>query len=958
VLLIERVFTTRISHIVLLAVAYIVFARIGQVFAIPPGNISAVWIPSGIVLAAILMKGNYLWPGIFVGAFLGNIWAYYDFSTADNIARSLVSATSNGIGDSVAAILGASFIKRITGSSYPFSKGSDVLAFVLYGAILGGGISAVFGVTSLSLMGFVDWDEYVTVLITWWVGDGAGVLLITPVLLVFSHWRDWQWLTVRSGCELLLFYVAILLLIFLRVEGDIVSTSTTLPVILLLPLLMWSVFRFPDHVTFLAIVIMSALIIIAKANFFSFNTSGITNVSIVELQLCLSIISVTVLILVANKKNKDQIEEFLETANGYNRTLFEELSLGLVLCDMDGKLQDVNPAYAAIIGRSIEETIALSYWDITPEKYSQKESEQLKDLEENGCYGPYEKEFIHKDGRHISVVLRGRVIVLDEVQYILSSVEDISEEKQVEGKLLAIENRYQALFDSAKEAVIITDKDGVVFGVNRSAEILFGYNTGDIVGKNVRVLVPDFIQSSHDGYINDFHSTGGSQVTGVGRDVDGRRKDGTLFPVHIAIGQYREEQGVSFMAIVRDLSNEKKHHESLKREAENAIKANHAKSDFLSSMSHELRTPLNAIIGFSQLLEMGKDNLSKDQLVSVNEIQRGGKHLLTLINEILDLSKIESGKVTINMQDVNLTRIVEECLRLTSSQAEEHGVVVTVAKNTDFKLRCDPFRFKQILLNYLSNAIKYNKPSGTASITFQETIHAVTMQDCLRIIVSDTGQGLSEKHMASLFSPFERGDAERGAVQGTGIGLAISKKLALLMAGDVGVSSTLGEGSTFWVDILLADIAVVSKGSGVKKRSLSTTKLVTQKTLESTEAAKVLYIEDNEGNILFIKQAFKLYSDSYSLQACSNPHQGLALAIEEPPDLILLDISMPGMDGFEVLKHLRKDKATRKVPVIAISANAMEADVEKGVLAGFDGYLCKPVNISTLMDTMDGILID
>ncbi len=498
------------------------------------------------------------------------------------------------------------------------------------------------------------------------------------------------------------------------------------------------------------------------------------------------------------------------------------------MCGMDGKLNDVNPAYAAIIGRSVEETKRMSYWDITPEEFSNYEDEKLENLDRNGFYGPYEKEYFHKDGRRIPVSLRGKVVCLDGVEYILSSVEDISDKKEC--------------------------------------------------------------------------------------------------------------------------------YESLKRAIKDATDANLAKSAFLSSMSHELRTPLNAIIGFSQLLEMGGDKLSKDQLVSVNEIQRGGKHLLALINEILDLSKIESGKVSVNMQSISLTRIIEECLRLTSSQAEDNNVAIVVAKNTDFTMNCDPLRLKQIVLNYLSNAIKYNTQSGTVSITFKEITHDITGKKYLRIIVSDTGNGLSEKQMASLFTPFERVGAEKGTVQGTGIGLAISKKLATLMDGGVGVSSTLGEGSDFWVDVLLAGTFIQENMPKENKDSvniqISTPSVIDQ----AVGAANVLYIDDNEGNILFMKHAFKLYRDSYSLQACSNPHQGLALAIENPPDLILLDISMPGMDGFEVLKHLEKDKATCEVPVIAVSANAMDVDIEKGMSAGFNGYLCKPFNFSTLMNKIDDTL--
>lgn len=934
--------------------AYVVFARLGQIFAIPPGNVTAVWIPSGIVLAAVLLKGSYLWPGIFVGAFLGNIWAYCDFATADNILRSVVSATSNGIGDSVAAILGASFIKRFSGSSYPFAKGGDVLVFVFYGAFLGGGVSAIIGVTSLLVMNFIGWDAYLTVLITWWVGDGVGILLFTPFILTLSHWKNWSWLNVRLGCEILLFSISLLLLSLMVVEGNIISTSISLPTILLLPLLMWSVYRFPEHVTYLAIIIMLILAVVAKAQMFGFRTAVISNVTIVELQLFIFIVSTTLLTLLANKKNKDDTENILENANRYNRTLFEELPVGLALCDMSGNLIDINSAYASIVGRSIEETKSMSYWDITPEKYSQNESEQLKSIEDTGSYGPYEKEYIHKDGRHVPVVLRGRVIVLDGVKYILSSVNDISEEKRSREKLLTTENRYRALFDSAAEAVVITDKDGVISGVNRSTEILFGYRPEDLVGKNVSVLVPGSNKRSHDGYIREFHRTGKSRIVGVGREVEGRRKDGELFPLHISIGQYREGNSTSFMAIVHDLSDEKEYYRSLTKATEDAINANYAKSEFLSSMSHELRTPLNAIIGFSQLLEMGGGNLSKDQMVSVSEIQRGGKHLLALINEILDLSRIESGKISINMQTVSLARLIEECLRLTSSQAEGHDIVIEIEKNTDFTLYCDSLRFKQILLNYLSNAIKYNKPSGTVTVAFQKRVRESSGQDCLRITVSDTGQGLSEAKIASLFTPFERAGEELGVVQGTGIGLAISKKLAVLMDCDVGVDSVLGEGSEFWVDVLLADDSVAHNEPKAQKRNVK----AESTPFQSVDAAKVLYIEDNEGNILFLKQAFKLYSGSYSLQTCTSPHQGLALAIDDPPDLILLDISMPGMNGFEVLEHLRKDKATREVPVIAISANAMETDIEKGMSAGFDGYLCKPVHIATLIDAMDEILND
>ncbi len=950
-------FSARGSHIALIAIVYVVSASVGQVFAISPGNVTPVWIPSGIILAAVLLRGNYLWPGIFIGAFLSNVWAYCDFSTLDSVLRSMVAATSNGCGDSLCAIIGAYFIRRMTGSVYPFSNAEDVFYFVLFGAVIGSAISAVMGVTGLALMGLIQWSEFVIVGSAWWVGSCVGVLLIAPVFLSISHWKNWRWFTVQSGCELLVFFVLLLLLSLLVVEDNIISVSISLPIILLLPLLIWPVFRFPNHVTFLTIIVISVQVFIAKAQLFGVNVPEIINVSIVEIQLFIFVFSVTVLTLLANKKSKDQIEASLAVANKYNRTLFDELPVGLALCDMEGRLIDVNNAYASIVGRDVEEIKSLSYWDITPEKYASDEAVQIQNLKDNGFYGPYEKEYIHKSGHLVPVELQGRIIVLDGERFIWSTAEDLSEEKRVKKESITTENRYRALFDSAAEAVIITDKNGIISGVNSSAEILFGYSNGDIVGRNVSVLVSESSEKIHDGYIRDFHSTGKSKIIGIGREVEGRRKNGGLIPLHISIGQYCEADNVSYMAVAHDLSYEKKHYESLKRATEEAVRANSAKSEFLSSMSHELRTPLNAIIGFSQVLEMGKEPLSKDQLVSVNEIQRGGKHLLALINEILNLSKIESGKITINMRDVNLTRIIEECLRLTSSQAQDQNVVIKVADNTDFTLTCDPLRLKQILINYLSNGIKYNRSPGTVTVSFKKVKHQTTGKECLRITVSDTGHGLCEKNIASLFTPFERVGAEKGQVQGTGIGLAISKKLAVLMGGDVGVNSILDEGSDFWVDILLAEKYLTKNVAKGKEGSANVFSVDSEGGSQSLVGmAKVLYIEDNEGNTLFIKQAFKLYSESYSLQTCSNPHQGLALAIKDPPDLILLDIFMPGMDGYELLKHLKQDRATRQVLVIAISAKAMECDIEKGLAAGFDGYLCKPVNISTLINTMDGVL--
>gem|GEM_PF-1741016 len=509
--------------------------------------------------------------------------------------------------------------------------------------------------------------------------------------------------------------------------------------------------------------------------------------------------------------------------------------------------------------------------------------------------------------------------------------------------------RIRGVVDNVIDGIITIDVHGIIESFNRAAEQIFGYKFSDIHGKNINMLMPEPYRSEHDSYIQNYLYTDKKKIIGISREVLGMRKDGSTFPLDLAVSEIFLGGRRLFTGIVRDITSRKEGEKALLQAKEEAERANRAKSEFLSRMSHELRTPMNAILGFGQLLEYDlNEPLTGSQQTKVKEILKAGNHLLDLINEVLDLSRIESGKMSLSMENVNLKEVVEETLLLITPLAQQRNIQIEnhIFDNSNpVFVRADRTKLKQVLLNIMSNAVKYNRENGSIILDgTQPTTGRV------RISIADTGHGFSKDQQMKIFEPFNRLGAENSAIEGTGIGLTITKRLLETMDGSIALESEPGKRSCFTIELPVGEeVQLVGKTDPAQEMEVEAPPFRIEK------KRTLLYVEDNPANLMLVEQILESRPDIKLLSA-SRAQLGIDLARAHHPDLILMDIHMPEMDGITAMKILRNYEETRNIPIIAVSANAMESDIKKGMQAGFDAYISKPFNIQKFFLEIDRFL--
>ncbi len=620
------------------------------------------------------------------------------------------------------------------------------------------------------------------------------------------------------------------------------------------------------------------------------------------------------------------------------------------LKDPEGRYTLVNASTAADQGVEPEAMIGMTAFDHMPRRIAELVAAQEAEVLKTGQVSESELEMPSgRDGTRVVLMVKFPVLDANGATMAVGTIaSNITERKQSEKALVAARERAE---EQAKLQRIILDNIGqgiLVFGTNGQPALwndlatkLTGWSDGLLLKKLTLEQATDFQRTKYD-----IDQKILDQVDAFQRRVSAGQRDFVVTYQRAALDSDGWVQ-VSLRCLsdgmvvqtYQDITNLHLAIETAQHAQRAAEEANRAKSDFLSNMSHELRTPLNAIIGFTEfVVENDEEPISEEQHASLSQVLKAGRHLLVLINDVLDLSKIEAGALSLSIEPVDLQQVVDECLSLATSLAASHSVSLD-NHLTDLELpaiSADRIRFKQVFLNLLSNAIKYNVDPGRVEI-----VEGSATAGRIRIGVRDFGLGIETERLAHIFEPFDRLGAENSAVEGTGIGLTITKSLIEQMGGIIEAESVVGKGSTFWLEMPVSEQPVEHV---LESDALSELR-------PSVGNGRVLYIEDNPANLELVRKIMSRDPGLDFIDA-STGEEGLERARTEVPDVILVDINLPGVDGFQVMEKLGEMHETRDIPVIALTAAATDADKKRGQSAGFFSYLTKPITALELMETI------
>jgi PAS domain S-box-containing protein len=642
------------------------------------------------------------------------------------------------------------------------------------------------------------------------------------------------------------------------------------------------------------------------------------------------------------------------TLDGYNlpfRELVDAAPDGVIVCDHAGLIVLANLETERMFGYGRNELIGQRIDVLVPDRARAEHGRHVSDYTGAPRLRPMgigmELTGRRKDGSEIPVEISLSPIRTQRGLLVTAGIRDVTERRKLERDNRRANAYLVSAVDSVRDAFALFDERDRVIMVNSAARQLFDASgSGGVIGlpfdelldRSLRAGVFDFSNESRDALYRRwlaYHRapSGALEVrTGTGRYLR-------------VIDNRTAEHGT--VSTIADVTDDVQRADELRTSREVAEAASAAKSEFLSSMSHELRTPLNAILGFAQLLERDrKQPLSERQIERLRHVLRGGEHLLRLIDDVLDLSRIEAGRIMVSPEPVDVREVIEEVITTLEPMATRAGIaILRGALPQVSRVVADRTRLAQILMNFGSNAIKYGKQGGQVQLALAEPDPAT-----VRITVIDDGIGIPADKRDKVFEPFQRAGQETGPIEGTGIGLTITKRLAELMRGRVGFASEVDRGSAFWVEMPIHRRA--STEPSAPKVELPVSPLASGKIRH-----KVVYIEDNPSNIAFMHD---LIEDLPSVELLTAPTAeiGIELVRSHRPQVVIMDINLPGMSGFDAVQRLRDWPETRSIPVIGLSAAALLKDTARAKDAGFYRYLTKPVKVAELTRTLEELLVE
>ena len=932
-----------LSRIILVASAYLVTGKLAFTFAIVAKQVTAVWPPTGIALAALLVFGSRVWPGVALGAFLVNFLTNEPLLTACGIA----------LGNTAEALLGAYLLRRV-GFENSLERLRDVFGLIGFAALLSTTVSATIGVTSLYLGHVIPWSAIGSAWQVWWVGDAVGNLLVAPLLLTWTakphpDRKDWHF-----GEAAAYFLVLVSFSVILFASRLPIAAPEYQQKYLIFPILIWAWLRLDQRLTITAVFIASATALWGVSHAVGPFRIGTFHEQLLLLQVYIGIVAVTSLITGAVTAERRRVGKALREQEERLRMALDAARMGTWEYNIQTGEVDVSNNFESMHGLAPDSfggTLEDYLKNIHPDDRPSAVSSIGHSIEQCAVHN-IEYRIIRPDGIIRWMQDMGKVIIDKggRAVRITGVCMDVTERKR-------FAERFMFAVEAAPNAMILINQDGRITLANLQAEALFHYKREELIGQPVEMLIPERYRNEHWQYRSKFFADPQTRPMGVGRDLYARSKDGREVPVEIGLNPLVTEEGAFVLASIIDISERKRAEDERTRLLESeqtaraeAEAASRAKDEFLAMVSHELRTPLNAMLGWTRMLRAGNlDEVKEAHALEV--IERNAKSQVQLIEDLLDMSRIITGKLRLNVRPMDLSAIVETAVDTLRLAADAKGIQVDVVLDPRaYSISGDPDRIQQVVWNLLSNAIKFTPKGGQVQVRLER------INSYIEITVSDNGRGIKPELLPYVFDRFRQADSSATRSHGgLGLGLAIVRHISELHGGSAHVYSRgEGQGATFSVTLPLI-IVKETKRLPVKPAPRSFPATESQVPIEcplGLKGLQVLIVDDEEDTRILLMTI--LESCGVKVKAVGSAAEALDALEAFHPDVLVSDIQMPREDGFWLIRQVRARElqSGRRIPAVALTAHARVEDRIRALSSGYQIHLPKPVEPAELLNVV------